>query len=121
MAGLGGRWFLAAAVALSLTLPAGAQELSVWSNLTTAAQADIIQKQASACAAQQPGVSVKFETVPFGAMYTRLITAMRRNELPNLMNTLEGAVAFVQAKNGLVPVTDIVQALGKDDFLSSYL
>jgi ABC-type glycerol-3-phosphate transport system substrate-binding protein len=121
MAGLGGRWFLAAAFALSLTLPASAQELSVWSNLTTAAQADIIQKQASTCAAQQPGVSVKFETVPFGAMYTRLITAMRRNELPNLMNTLEGAVAFVQAKNGLVPVTDIVQALGKDDFLSSYL
>jgi ABC-type glycerol-3-phosphate transport system substrate-binding protein len=115
------RPLIAALAALSFSLPAGAQELSVWSNLTTAAQADIIQKQAIGCAAQQPGVSVKFETVPFGAMYTRLITAMRRNELPNLMNTLEGAVAFVQAKNGLVPVTDIVKALGKDDFLASYL
>jgi ABC-type glycerol-3-phosphate transport system substrate-binding protein len=101
--------------------PAAAQELSVWTNLTTAAQATVIQKQVTACAAKQTGVSVKFETVPFGAMYTRLITALRKNEMPNLMNTLEGAVAFVQAKNGLVPVTDIVQSLGKDDFLPSYL
>lgn len=116
------RRVIAACVATSLpVMAAEAQELSVWSNLTTAAQADIIQKQANACAARQPGVSIKFETVPFGSMYTRLITAMRRNELPNLMNTLEGAVAFVQAKNGLVPVTDIVNALGKDDFLASYL
>jgi ABC-type glycerol-3-phosphate transport system substrate-binding protein len=101
--------------------PAAAQELSVWTNLTTAAQATVIQKQVTACAAKQTGVSVKFETVPFGAMYTRLITALRKNEMPNLMNTLEGAVAFVQAKNGLVPVTDIVQSLGRDDFLPSYL
>src|SRR6516164_11503320 len=109
-------------IAMLFTVPpAAAQELSVWTNLTTAAQATVIQKQVTACAAKQTGVSVKFETVPFGAMYTRLITALRKNEMPNLMNTLEGAVAFVQAKNGLVSVTDLVQSLGKDDFLPSYL
>src|SRR5215475_14531055 len=99
-------------IAILFTVPpAAAQELSVWTNLTTAAQATVIQKQVTACAAKQTGVSVKFETVPFGAMYTRLITALRKNEMPNLMNTLEGAVAFVQAKNGLVSVTDLVQSL----------
>src|SRR5215813_780648 len=109
-------------IAMLFTVPpAAAQELGVWTNLTTAAQATIIQKQVNACATKQPGVSVKFETVPFGSMYTRLITALRKNELPNLMNTLEGAVAFVEAKNGLVSVTDLVQSLGKDDFLPSYL
>jgi len=100
---------------------ANAQELSVWTNLTTASQATVIQRQVNACATKQPGVTIKFETVPFGSMYTRLITALRKNELPNLMNTLEGAVAFVEAKNGLVPVSDIVQTLGKEDFLPSYL
>ena len=100
---------------------ANAQELSVWTNLTTASQATVIQRQVNACATKQPGVTIKFETVPFGSMYTRLITALRKNELPNLMNTLEGAVAFVEAKNGLVPVSDIVQTLGKEDFLASYL
>lgn len=103
------------------SLPAQAQEISFWTNLTTASQANVIQKQANACAALQPGLTVKFETVPFGSMYTRLITALRRKDPPNIMNTLEGAVAFVEAKGGLVPVTDIVNDLGKSDFLASYL
>src|SRR5262245_64596837 len=96
-------------IAMLFTVPpAAAQELSVWTNLTTAAQATVIQKQVTACAAKQTGVSVKFETVPFGAMYTRLITALRKNETPNLMNTLQSALAFVQAKNALHPVNEII-------------
>jgi multiple sugar transport system substrate-binding protein len=100
---------------------ANALELSLWTNLTTAAQSTVIQKQATECAAKQPGLTLKFETVPQATMYTRLITAFRKGDLPNIMNTLEGAVAFVQAKGGLVPVTDVVDGLGRDDFLASYL
>jgi multiple sugar transport system substrate-binding protein len=106
---------------LALPTPSPAREITFWTNLTTAAQASIIQRQANQCAARQSDLTVKFETVPFGSMYTRLITAMRRGDPPNIMNTIEGAVAFVQARNGLVPVTDIVQALGRDDFIPSYL
>ncbi len=105
----------------SLALPANAEEISFWTNLTTASQADVIKKQVDVCAAEQDGLAVKFETVPFGSMYTRLITAMRNGNTPNIMNTIEGAVAFVQAKDGLAPVTDIVDQLGRDDFLPSYL
>lgn len=113
---------LAAGLALLLSPgSADALDLSVWTNLTTASQATVIQKQLNACAIKQPGLTIKFETVPFGSMYTRLIAALRKNELPNLMNTLEGAVAFIEAKNGLVPVSDLVQTLGRDDFLPSYL
>src|SRR5262245_12413747 len=100
---------------------ASALELTFWTNLTTAAQANVIQKQINECTPQQPGLTVKFETVPFGAMYTRLITALRRGEAPNIMNTIEGAVAFMQAKNGLVPVTDVVDALNRKDFTAAYL
>lgn len=113
-----------AAVASALLLPIGgaqALDISFWTNLTTAAQANVIQKQIGECSALQPGLNVKFETVPFGAMYTRLITALRKNEAPNIMNTIEGAVAFMQAKGGLVPVTDVLDLLGRDDFLGSYL
>jgi ABC-type glycerol-3-phosphate transport system substrate-binding protein len=101
--------------------PAQQVELSFWTNLTTAAQANVIQKQVNECTVATPNVKVKFETVPFGSMYARLITALRRNEVPNVMNTLEGAVAFLQAKDGLVPVTDVISALGRDDFRKSYL
>ena len=100
---------------------AAALELNIWTNLTTASQTTVIQKQTTECAAEQPGLTLKFETVPQSTMYTRLITAFRKNDLPNIMNTLEGAVAFVHAKDGLVPVTEIVDALGRNDFIASYL
>lgn len=96
-------------------------ELTFWTNLTTAAQADVIQKQVTECTAAQPGVKVHFETVPFNTMYTRLITALRKGDPPNIMNTLEGAVAFLQAKDGIVPVSDVVKDLGQQDFIPSYL
>ncbi|VTU13261.1 putative arabinose-binding protein precursor [Variovorax sp. PBL-E5] len=96
-------------------------ELSFWTNLTTAAQANVIQKQVNDCTAATPNVKVHFETVPFSSMYTRLVTALRKGDPPNVMNTLEGAVAFLQAKNGIVPVTDVVNGLGQDDFIPAYL
>lgn len=111
---------VAAAVATTAG-QASAVELSFWTNLTTAAQADVIAAQVNTCAAEQDGLTVKFETVPFNSMYTRLITAARNGNPPDIMNTLEGAVAFVQAQGGLVPVTDVVDGLGADDFLQSYL
>lgn len=100
---------------------ASATEISFWTNLTTASQANVIKKQIDECAANQPGLTVNFETVPFGAMYTRLITALRNDDPPNIMNTIEGAVAFMQAKDGLEPLTDVVDSLGRSDFTASYL
>src|SRR5499427_4532340 len=96
-------------------------ELSFWTNLTTAAQANVIQKQVNECTADKPNIKVQFETVPFGSMYTRLITALKRGDPPNIMNTLEGAVAFLQAKDGIVPVTDVIDGLGRNEFITSYL
>lgn len=103
--------------------PASAQqvELSVWTNLTTASQTEVIQRQVNACAAEKPNVRVKFETVPQATMYARFITALKRGDVPNVMNTLEGAVAFLQAKKGLTPVTDVIDALGRSDFIPSYV
>src|SRR5215510_1974894 len=109
------------AVLALATIPAEAVDITFWTNLTTASQANVIQKQINDCVPEQPGLSVKFETVPFGAMYTRLITSLRKGDQPNIMNTIEGAVAFMQAKNGLVPVTDLIDRLGREDFIASFL
>lgn len=109
------------AVGLGSATSAMAVELSFWTNLTTAAQANVIKAQVDQCASTVPDLKVNFETVPFDTMYTRLITSMRNGQAPNIMNTLEGAVAFVQARGGLVPVTDVVKKIGESDFLPSYL
>jgi len=116
-----GVFCLAFGAGLVQAAPSRAVEIEFWTNLTTASQANVIKKQIDSCTAEQPDLKVKFETVPFSAMYTRLITAMRNNSAPDIMNTIEGAVGFMQAKKGLVPLTDVVNALGKDDFIASYL
>ena len=96
-------------------------ELTVWSNITVKAQADVISRHVSDCLAGMPGVTAKFDTVAFDVMYPRLITALEQGKLPNIMNTSEGATAFLQAKGGLVPMDDVIDALGRKDFIESYL
>ncbi|BCB88802.1 ABC transporter substrate-binding protein [Phytohabitans suffuscus] len=95
--------------------------LNLWSNLTVAAQADTIKQQAEQCARRQDGVSVTLETVPFDSMYPKMVTAFRAGNGPDIMNTIEGGVSAAQAGGFLVPVDDVVEAHGKDDFIPSYL
>lgn len=106
---------------VAAAFPAAALELSVWTNLTTASQADVIRKQIDACLKDTPQVTAKLETVPFGNMYTRLIAAAKKGDVPNLMNTLEGAVAFLLAQNAILPLDDVVDTIGRNDFRQSYL
>lgn len=95
--------------------------LRFWTNLNVAAQASVIQAQATACTVGMDNVSLEFEAVPFGDMYTKLATAFASGQGPDLMNTNEGAVAFAQDAGYLVPVDDIIDEHGRDDFLPSYL
>lgn len=95
--------------------------LRFWTNLNVEAQASVIQAQANACAADMKDVSIEFEAIPFGEMYTRLATAFRSGNGPDVMNTVEGAVSFAEDAGYLVPVDDIVDAHGRADFLPSYL
>ncbi len=95
--------------------------LRFWTNLNVAAQASVIQAQATACTVGMDNVTLQFEAVPFGDMYTKLATAFRAGEGPDIMNTNESAVAFAQDADYLVPVEDVDNEHGRDDFLPSYL
>lgn len=95
--------------------------LRFWTNLNVAAQASVIQAQATACTVGMDNVSLQFEAVPFGDMYTKLATSFRAGEGPDIMNTNESAVAFAQDADYLVPVDDVIDEHGRDDFLPSYL
>lgn len=100
----------------------GPIDLRFWTNLNVEAQASVIQAQANQCAADMDrDVSISFEAIPFDSMYTRLATAFRAGQGPDIMNTLEGAVSFTQEAGYLVPVDHIVDQHGRDDFLPAYL
>src|SRR5262249_24568547 len=99
----------------------GPVKLTFCTNLTVKAQSAIISSQATQCAAAQPGVSVTFEAVPFDRMYPKMVTAFRAGNGPDVMNTIEGGVAAAQAGGYIVPVDDVIDAHGRDDFLASHL
>lgn len=112
---------LAAALALAAPAPAQAVELTMWSLLTTASQTDVIKKQVDECTAGKSNLTVKFESVTIDTQYSRLLTALQRGGAPDIMNTTEGVVAFLNAKNALAPVTELIGDLGKTDFRKSNL
>jgi ABC-type glycerol-3-phosphate transport system substrate-binding protein len=95
--------------------------LRFWTNLNVAAQASVIQAQAAACTVGMDNVSLEFEAVAFGDMYTKLATSFSAGQGPDIMNTNESAVAFAQDAEYLIPVDDVIDAHGRDDFLPSYL
>ena len=97
-------------------------QLTFWTNLTTASQSSVIKAQALTCAAKsKTAISLNFEAVPFGSMYTRMATAFSANQGPDIMNTTEGGVIFGQASGNIVPVDDVIDKQGRSDFLPSYL
>src|SRR5690606_27209306 len=101
--------------------PAGPVNLSAWSVLTVQAQAEVIQRHVNECLSKMPNVTAEFEAVSNQALYPRLITSVEQGDPPNVMNLTENAVAFLQARDGIVPVDDIIDELGRDDFTGSYL
>lgn len=100
---------------------AGHITLRFWTNLNVAAQASVIEAQANACAVNMKNVSVQFEAVPFGDMYTKLATSFQAGEGPDIMNTNESAVSFAEDAGYLAPVDDIINAHGRKDFLARNL
>jgi N,N'-diacetylchitobiose transport system substrate-binding protein len=95
--------------------------LRFWTNLNVAAQASVIEAQANACAVNMKNVSVEFEAIPFGDMYTKLATSFQADEGPDIMNTNESAVSFAEDAGYLTPVDDIIDAHGRKDFLTRNL
>ncbi|GGM36512.1 ABC transporter substrate-binding protein [Dactylosporangium sucinum] len=133
-----GRWLTAAAAAGALALTSacsppsaknstgsaddgGPIKLTFWTNLTVKTQADVIRQQAESCVAKQQDVTVAFEAVPFDSMYPKMVTAFRAGNGPDVMNTIEGGVAAAQAGDYIVPVDDVVDEHGRDDFVASFL
>ena len=96
------------------------QKLVIWTNLTAEAQTVVLSKQFNEVAAEL-GVDIEMVTVSFGDMYTRLATSMQSGTMPDIMHTNFAGAAFLQAHNMIAEMNEVVDAIGRDDFISSYL
>jgi multiple sugar transport system substrate-binding protein len=111
---------LAACSAAPADTGSGTQKLVIWTNLTADAQAKVLQKQFDEVA-KEMGIEVEMVTVSFSDMYTKLATAVQSGEVPDIMHTNFSGAAYLQAQDMITPMDDVIDTLGRDDFISTYL
>ena len=97
-----------------------AEKLVIWTNLTAEAQAVILDKQFNEVA-EEMGVDIEMVTVSFGDMYTKLATAVESDEVPDIMHTNFAGSAYLYGQGMLAPMDDVIETLGRDDFIATYL
>lgn len=95
-------------------------KLIIWTNLTAEAQAKVLQKQFSEVA-NEMGIEIEMVTVSFNDMYTKLATAVESNSIPDIMHTNFAGAAYLHSQDMIVGLDDVIDSVGRDDFISSYL
>lgn len=98
----------------------GTDKLIIWTNLTAEAQAKVLQKQFSEVAGEM-GVEIEMVTVAFNDMYTKLATSVESGNVPDIMHTNFAGAAYLYAQDMITKVDDVVDKIGRKDFISSYL
>lgn len=119
---------IALVLALTMILTLGAvgyaddneNKLVIWTNLTADSQTAVLQKQFDEVA-KEMGVEIEMVTVAFDDMYTKLTAAMESGDTPDIMHTTEGGSAYLYTQGLISPMDDVIDAIGRDDFVESYL
>ena len=62
-----------------------------------------------------PGVSVEIESVPWGALSSKLTTAVGAGGLPDIAHLEPFMFSSMQSKNLLEPLDDVISSLNPDD------
>lgn len=95
------------------------QKLVIWTNLTADAQYEVLNKQFTELA-EEMGLVVEVEKVAFNEMYGKLATAASSGDVPDIMHTNFGGTAYLYAAESIMPLDDIINAIGADDFSDAY-
>ena len=96
------------------------EKIIIWTNLTADAQAKVLNKQFTEVAAEM-GVEVEMVTISFNDMYTKLATAVESGNVPDIMHTNFAGSAYLQSQGIIIDMDDVIDGIGRDDFISSYL
>ncbi len=96
------------------------QKLVIWTNLTADAQQKVLTKQFTEIA-DEMGIEIEMEAVPFKDMYTKLATAVESGNVPDIMHTNFAGAAYLYSQDMIAPMDDVIDTIGRDDFISTYL
>ncbi|MHC1782203.1 MAG: ABC transporter substrate-binding protein [Anaerolineaceae bacterium] len=95
-------------------------KLVIWTNLTAEAQTKVLTKQFTEIA-DEMGVEVEMEAVPFKDMYTKLATAVESGNVPDIMHTNFAGAAYLYSQDMIADMDDVIDEIGRDDFIPTYL
>ncbi len=95
------------------------EKLVIWTNLTADAQYEVLTKQFNELA-EELGIEVEVEKVAFNEMYGKLATAASSGDVPDIMHTNFGGTAYLYAAESIMPLDDIINTIGADDFSDAY-
>ncbi|HHU08009.1 MAG TPA: extracellular solute-binding protein [Clostridiaceae bacterium] len=98
----------------------GKEKLVIWTNLTAEAQITVLTKQFNELSSEM-GVEVEINPVPLTDLYSKMATAKESGTLPDIMHTAEASVAYLEGQGVLECMDDIINELGRDDFMESAL
>ncbi|MDO4982654.1 MAG: extracellular solute-binding protein [Eubacteriales bacterium] len=113
---------LAVLTMFSLTVFGQAEEpekLVIWTCLTADAQFEVLNKQFTELGAEM-GVEVEVEKLSFSEMIGKLATAAATDEVPDVMHVNFGGTAQLYADEVLMPLDEIINGIGADDFSDAY-
>lgn len=113
---------LAVLTMFSLTVIGQAEEpekLVIWTCLTADAQFEVLNKQFTELGAEM-GVEVEVEKLSFSEMIGKLATAAATDEVPDVMHVNFGGTAQLYADEVLMPLDEIINGIGADDFSDAY-
>lgn len=97
-------------------------ELTMWTMHTTEAMIETLDAQVAAFEEQNPDIKINVETLTYDVVYQRMMAGMNSDTMPNIFNGIEGHIAFMQSKDALVDVSDIIESKGgREAFVEKYL
>lgn len=96
------------------------QKIVIWNNNTNENQLKALEAQMNDIAAEL-GFEFEMVAVSFNEMYTKLATAIDAGEAPDIMNTNFAGCAYLYENGMLTDLTDVVEGIGKDRFVASYI
>lgn len=100
--------------------PAEKQKIIIWNNNTNENQLKALEAQMNDLAAEM-GFEFEMVAISFNEMYTKLATAIDAGEAPDIMNTNFAGCAYLYESDMLTDLTDVVEGIGKDKFVASYI
>lgn len=95
------------------------EKLVIWTCLTADAQFEVLNKQFTELG-KEMGVEVEVEKLSFSEMIGKLATAAATDEVPDVMHVNFGGTAQLYSDEVLMPLDDIINTIGTDDFSDAY-